>query len=248
VPEKTSCGNPQPPPRLPRDDEGLLAECQGFAVRRPPRPALDDETKNLSPIAPDVDSSPLRPTAESIGFAEAICAARRATRYAGKMLDFVLGAATTAAPRIAASWNNPCELATSATPTFGNCAAAQRAAGLSDEGMAIPFPCKLSARRSLTSSEMFAIPNRAEPAPPVRTPSGAVQTAPVAKAPLACRRNRRSCASGSAGSRSIDEWATLSKRPTSELLCKLRPRFAAKPVARRRVRRKPAECGRISNW
>jgi len=231
--ENFACGNSATPAaRLPRDDEETARGVPAAApAATSSEPALDDGRKNLSPSRSRTSiSSPATALRRKHWIAGSHSArAPRHTPTLEKLLDFVLGAATTAARRTAAQLEQiHGETATSAAPNVRRIAPPLPACRWFERrGMAIAVPpAKPAARRSLSQSRWMcdSRDRRGTCAASAHASSGAVKPPRSRKRPLRCRRNRRSCASGSAEVDLSDEWATLiEETQPSDSLCSSAP-------------------------
>jgi len=247
---------PQPPAaRLPRDDEETARGVPAAApAATSSEPALDDETqKFIAQSLTDVDLfASYGLTQKAIGLLEAIL--RRAPRHTPtleKLLDFVLGAGDDRRTAELAAQLEQIHGETGdkrSSERFGELRRRfQRAAGLSDEELAIAVPPAKPAAPPIAEPEPMdvAIPEiAAEPAPPVRTPvPEAVQTAPVAKAPPPPAEEIAVPAQAEVQEVDLsDEWATLiEETQPSELPVQAPAPVAAKPVGTPARQTKPAD-------
>src|SRR6266403_244103 len=246
---------PQPPaPKLPSAEEEPAPVVPVKKVEARSEPVLDDETqKFITQSLTDVDLfASYGLTQKAIGLLEAIL--RRAPRHTPtleKLLDFVLGAGDDRRTAELAAQLEQIHGETGdkrSSERFGELRRRfQRAAGLSDEELAIAVPPAKPAAPPIAEPEPMDVPIpeiAAEPAPPVRTPvPEAVQTAPVAKAPPPPAEEIAVPAQAEVQEVDLsDEWATLiEETQPSELPVQAPAPVAAKPAGAPARQTKPAD-------
>src|SRR5882724_2870520 len=245
-----------PAPKVRPDFEPPAPEVKAAPVAPsvPVEAALDEDTlKFIAQSLTDVDLfASYGLTQKAIGLLEAIL--RRAPRHTPtleKLLDFVLGAGDDRRTAELAAKLEQIHGETGdkrSSERFGELRRRfQRAAGLSDEELAIAVPPAKPAAPPIAEPEPMdvAIPEiAAEPAPPVRTPvPEAVQTAPVAKAPPPPAEEIAVPAQAEVQEVDLsDEWATLiEETQPSELPVQAPAPVAAKPVGTPARQTKPAD-------
>src|SRR5882724_3773588 len=245
-----------PAPKVRPDFEPPAPEVKAAPVAPsvPVEAALDEDTlKFIAQSLTDVDLfASYGLTQKAIGLLEAIL--RRAPRHTPtleKLLDFVLGAGDDRRTAELAAKLEQIHGETGdkrSSERFGELRRRfQRAAGLSDEELAIAVPPAKPAAPPIAEPEPMdvAIPEiAAEPAPPVRTPvPEAVQTAPVAKAPPPPAEEIAVPAQAEVQEVDLsDEWATLiEETQPSELPVQAPAPVAAKPAGTPARQTKPAD-------
>jgi tetratricopeptide (TPR) repeat protein len=246
---------PKPPAaKLRADEEETPRGVPSTPAATSNEPALDDETqKFIAQSLTDVDLfASYGLTQKAIGLLEAIL--RRAPRHTPtleKLLDFVLGAGDDRRTAELAAQLEQIHGETGdkrSSERFGELRRRfQRAAGLTDEELAIAVPPAKSAAPPIGEPEGMdvSIPEiAAEPAPPVRTPvPEPVQTAPVEKAPPPPAEEIAVPAQAEVQEVDLsDEWATLiEETQPSEPPVKAPAPVAAKPAGTPARQTKPAD-------
>jgi tetratricopeptide (TPR) repeat protein len=243
-----------PAPKLRADEEETARGIPSVAVPISNEPALDEETqKFIAQSLTDVDLfASYGLTQKAIGLLEAIL--RRAPRHTPtleKLLDFVLGAGDDRRTAELAAQLEQIHSETGdkrSSERFGELRRRfQRAAGLSDEELAIAVPPAKSAAPPIAAPEPMdaSIPEiAAEPAPEEPAPAPEpVQAAPVEKAPPV--PVEVSAAPPQAEVQEVDlsdEWATILEEahPTEAAVEPPAP-VPAKPAAGPPRHTKPAE-------
>src|SRR5258706_6074275 len=246
-------------PKVRHDIGASFMESDSLAAGSAPISAFmeetpDDETqKFIAQSLTDVDLfASYGLTQKAIGLLEAIL--RRAPRHTPtleKLLDFVLGAGDDRRTAELAAQLEQIHGETGdkrSSERFGELRRRfQRAAGLSDEELAIAVPPAKPAAPPIAEPEPMDVPIpeiAAEPAPPIRTPvPEAVQTAPVAKAPPPPAEEIAVPAQAEVQEVDLsDEWATLiEETQPSELPVQAPAPVAAKPVGTPARQTKPAD-------
>ena len=246
---------PKPPAaKLPVDDDETAPEPPAKPAVVSKEPALDDETqKFIAQSLTDVDLfASYGLTQKAIGLLEAIL--RRAPRHTPtleKLLDFVLGAGDDRRTAELAAQLEQIHRETGdmrSSERFGELRRRfQRAAGLTDEELAIAVPATKSAAPEAAEPEPMdgSIPEIAAEALPKEPAPVPAPAAPVKKAPPKPEPVEVSAAPEQSEVQEVDlsdEWATLLEetRPR-ETIAEVPAPVASKPAARPAPPAKPGE-------